>query len=122
MENIRSSKQNKINTLVVSFSEGKLNCPKESTDDKIHLQNVVLLFTVYKVIGTERLVTNINKSMLKVQKEKFKKNHPTLCFCLLNRKETEDIHTYTCACLIYVGGEPAILIKTPLDLLALTSY
>lgn len=108
MENIRSSKQNKINTSVISFSEGKINCPKKSTDDKIHLQNVVLLFTAYKRIGTKRLLTNINKNISRCKRRHLRKNHPTLCFCLLNKKETLDIHTYRCACLIYVEEDPLV--------------
>jgi hypothetical protein len=69
MENIRSSEQDKINTLLFSFTEGKLNCPKKSTDDGIHLQNAVFLFITYKRTGAEVLLATMGKKHIKRQKK-----------------------------------------------------
>lgn len=98
MENIRSSEQDKINTLLFSFTEGKLNCPKKSTDDGIHLQNAVFLFITYKRTGAEVLLATMGKKHIKRQKEahrlrvKCRRNNlrrtinPTLMFTGKKRK------------------------------------
>lgn len=99
MENVRNSKQNKINTSGVSFSEGKLNCPKKSTDDEIHLQNAILLFTAYKRMGTETLLANINKVC-----SKCKRSHLRNVIQPCNeQKEIEDVHVHRYACTVYAN-------------------